>query len=513
MAEQEARRSGISPRGEGYARWYGQVVRAAGVAHESGVRGCAVLEPWGQALWENVQRELDARLKATGHRNVYLPLLIPRSVLARERSPGEGLAGACAVVTHHGLARGVGGHLIPDPAARLADPLVVRPTSETLAAAVFARWVRSYRDLPVLVNQWANVVRWERRTHLLLRSVELLWQEGHTAHETEAEAREEARRMLDLYAAFAEDVLALPVLRGRKSHRERFPGAVETYAIEALMADGRALQAGTSHFLGQGFSQASTIAFQARDGTRQIAWTTSWGVSTRLLGAVILAHGDDDGLRLPPQLAPTQVVILPILRGDDAGDRVFAHAGALAAEIAALRFGERPIAVEIDRRGARDPGRIWPWVRRGVPVRIEVGAREVLADSASLSRRDRSPRDRVPLSRGELMASLPRILDEIQRDLHARALAFREDHTRVLDDRAELDAFFAKPSPGGLALSPWCGRAACEDALHRALAVTIRCAPVGAQPGARWAGREGEPGRCIACGAPSAGRVILARAH
>jgi prolyl-tRNA synthetase len=519
LAQNEAPKTAITPtRQEDYRAWYRQIVRAADLAQSSPVRGCVVIKPWAYAIWENMRRELDAMIKATGHKNAYLPLFIPRSLLEREAEHVEGFARECAVVTHHRLSAGPAGGLVPDPEARLAEPLIVRPTSEALAGAAFAGWVKSYRDLPLLINQWSNVVRWERRTRPFLRSVEFLWQEGHTAHETADEAREEASRMLDVYSTFAEGFLAMPVVRGLKTRWDRFPGAVETYSIEAMMQDRRALQAGTSHFLGQRFSRASAIEFEARDGTRAVAWTTSWGVSTRLLGALIMVHGDDDGLVLPPRLAPAHAVILPVIRGEDSRGRVLEAIESLAKELRSLSFAGRSVEIEIDRRDARGGGRRWAWRKKGAPIVLEIGPREASAGTVTVARRDRPASERAILPRAELVASLPAILGAMQAGLLQRARAYRDDHTRVLDGRAELDAFFApgdRGGPairGGFALSPWCGDHACDKALQRALAVAIRCTPL---PGnhAPWEDRAREPGRCVVCGSASAGRVILARAY
>jgi len=344
----------ITPtREQDYAEWYQQVIKAADLAEVSPVRGCMVIKPWGYALWENMQRGLDGMFKATGHRNAYFPLFIPKSFLEKEAEHVQGFAKECAVVTHHRLIQDPKGGLIVDPEARLEEPLIVRPTSETIIGDSFAKWVQSYRDLPLLINQWCNIVRWELRTRMFLRTTEFLWQEGHTAHETAEEANAETSRMLEVYKEFSESFLAMPVLRGRKTASERFPGAVETYSIEAMMQDRKALQAGTSHFLGQNFARASGIKFQSRSGGEEHAWTTSWGVSTRLIGGVIMSHGDDDGLVLPPRIAPAQVVILPILRADDTRRQVLDYVEGIAAELRGLVFHGVPLGVEIDQRDVR----------------------------------------------------------------------------------------------------------------------------------------------------------------
>src|SRR5436309_2831381 len=344
MADQKPSSTAISPtRNEDYAEWYQQVVRAAELAENSPVRGCMVIKPWGYSLWENIQRNMDAMFKATGHKNAYFPLFIPKSFLEKEAEHVEGFAKECAVVTHYRLKQDEKGALVVDPEARLEEPLIVRPTSETIIGEMFAKWIQSYRDLPLLINQWCNIVRWELRTRLFLRTAEFLWQEGHTAHESEEEAREETARMLGVYKEFVESFLAMPVLRGRKTDSERFPGAVETFSIEAMMQDRKALQAGTSHFLGQNFAKASGIKFQSRSGVEEHAWTTSWGSSTRMIGGLVMTHSDDNGLVLPPRVAPTHVVILPILRADDPQPKVLDFVDRIAAELSTLSYDRRPL--------------------------------------------------------------------------------------------------------------------------------------------------------------------------
>jgi prolyl-tRNA synthetase len=493
-------------------------VRAADLAESSPVRGCMVIKPWGYAIWENIQRELDAMFKATGHKNAYFPLFIPKSFLEKEAEHVEGFAKECAVVTHHRLVAAPSGGLIPDPQARLEEPLIVRPTSETIIGAAFASWIQSYRDLPLLINQWANVVRWELRTRLFLRTTEFLWQEGHTAHATEAEAREETLRMLGVYATFARAFMAMPVLEGPKTPSERFPGAVDTYAIEALMQDRKALQAGTSHFLGQNFSRASGIKFQTRDEKEEHAWTTSWGVSTRLVGGLIMTHGDDDGIVLPPRLAPAHVVILPVYRGDDTRAKVDEAIDALAKELRAQRFGDRPVEVEVDRRDMRGGDKQWEWVKKGVPLRVEIGPRDVDAGVVTMARRDRPVKEKAAIPRAQLVAEIAATLGEIQAALYDRARVYRDEATRPIDDRREFDAFFTpkggeKEIHGGFALSPWCGAGACELAIKEALKVTIRCIPTAGHDGAAWAERLGDKGACIHCGQPSERRVVFAKAY
>ncbi|MGK4004761.1 proline--tRNA ligase [Sorangium sp. So ce1036] len=518
MAKNEAPKTAITPtRNEDYPEWYQQVVRAADLAETSPVRGCMVIKPWGYAIWENIQRELDGMFKATGHKNAYFPLFIPKSFLEKEAEHVEGFAKECAVVTHHRLVAGPGGGLIPDPQARLEEPLIVRPTSETIIGAAFASWVQSYRDLPLLINQWANVVRWELRTRLFLRTAEFLWQEGHTAHATADEAREETLRMLGVYSTFARDFLAMPVLEGPKTASERFPGAIDTYAIEAMMQDRKALQAGTSHFLGQNFAKASGIKFQTKEETEEYAWTTSWGVSTRLVGGLIMTHGDDDGLVLPPRLAPAHVVILPVYRGEDTRAKVDEYIDGLAKELRAQRFGERRIEVEIDRRDIRGGDKQWEWVKKGIPLRIEIGPRDVDSGVAMVARRDRPPKDKSSMARGELVGRITEILGDIQAALYARALAMRDANTHVINDRADFDAFFAskgdKEAQGGFALAHWSGDPEIEAEVKNAYKVTIRCIPTGGFDGAPWADAVAGEGRCIFTGKPSPQRVVFAKSY
>ncbi len=521
MAKNEASaqvRTAITPtRREDYAEWYQQVVRAGDLAESSPVRGCMVIKPWGYAIWENIQRELDRMFKATGHKNAYFPLFIPKSFLEKEAEHVEGFAKECAVVTHHRLIAGPGGGLVPDPEAELEEPLIVRPTSETIIGASFASWVQSYRDLPLLINQWANVVRWELRTRLFLRTTEFLWQEGHTAHASSEEAEEETLKMLGVYGTFAEDFMAMPVLRGKKTDSERFPGAVDTYCIEAMMQDRKALQAGTSHFLGQNFARASGIVFQTKDEKREHAWTTSWGVSTRLVGGIIMTHSDDDGLVLPPRLAPAHAVILPVYRGDDTRAKVDGYIDALVRELRAQRLGDRALEVEVDRRDVRGGDKMWEWVKKGVPLRIEIGPRDVDASVAMVARRDRGPKDKASMGRAELVAGVVGILEDMQKGMLAKARAARHDATRAIDARADFDAFFTPANEreihGGFALSHWCGDPTCEAAVKDALKVTIRCIPSGGFEGAPWEARLREVGACVVCGRPGKGRVVFAKSY
>ena len=520
MAKPDSPKTAITPtRQEDYAEWYQQVVRAADLAENSPVRGCMVIKPWGYAIWENIQRELDAMFKATGHKNAYFPLFIPKSFLEKEAEHVEGFAKECAVVTHHRLIAGPEGGLIPDPAAELDEPLVIRPTSETIIGAAFASWVQSYRDLPLLINQWANVVRWELRTRLFLRTTEFLWQEGHTVHATEVEARAETATMLGVYARFAEEFLAMPVLRGAKTDSERFPGAVDTYAIEAMMQDQKALQAGTSHFLGQNFSRASGIKFHTKEETEELAWTTSWGVSTRLIGGLIMTHADDDGLVLPPRIAPAHAVILPVFRGDDTRPKVMEYIDSLVAELRAQKFGGRSVEIEVDARDIRGGEKQWEWVKKGVPLRLEIGPRDVDGGVVMVGRRDQGAKEKVTLPRGELVAGIAGLLEDIQKSLFRRAKAFRDEHTAIKDERAAFDAFFTpknadKPEiHGGFALSHWCGRPQCEETIKDSLKVTIRCVPDGGYEGSKWESALTGTGKCVVCGEPSPRRVVFSKSY
>jgi prolyl-tRNA synthetase len=508
-----AAKTAITPtRAENYAEWYQQVVRAGDLAENSPVRGCMVIKPWGYALWENVQRVLDGMFKATGHRNAYFPLFIPLSFLEKEAAHVDGFAKECAVVTHHRLKAGPDGKLIPD--GELEEPLIVRPTSETIIGATFAKWVQSYRDLPLLINQWANVVRWEMRTRLFLRTAEFLWQEGHTAHATKEEAVDETMKMLRVYADFAENWMAMPVIQGRKTDAERFPGAVDTYCIEAMMQDRKALQAGTSHFLGQNFAKASEIQFLDADGQQKFAWTTSWGVSTRLIGAMIMTHSDDDGIVVPPRLAPTHVVILPVLHKPETAQQVLDHCQKLAADLRAQQFAGRGIEVEVDARDLRGGDKMWQWVKKGVPIRIEVGPRDIEQGAVFMARRDRSPKDKQAVPRDEFVRTAAALLQEIQDGMFARAKAHREEHTRRIDSQAEFEAFFTPKRTGddnqppeihgGFALAHFCGDAAVEAEVKDRLGVTIRCVPLDA---------AGEQGTCVITGRPSACRVVWGKSY
>jgi prolyl-tRNA synthetase len=479
-----AQESPITPRGKDFAEWYGDVVAAGELADYAPVKGCMVIRPVGYAIWENLQRELDDRIKATGHENAYFPLFIPKSFFEKEAEHVEGFAPEVAAVTHGG-------------GKELEEPLYVRPTSEAVICTMYGKWVKSWRDLPVLINQWANVVRWEMRTRLFLRTAEFLWQEGHTAHETREEAEAEVLRMLDVYAELAESVLAVPVVKGRKTAAERFAGAKETYCIEAMMQNGWALQAGTSHDLGQTFSKAYGIQFQGRDGTNQLAWSTSWGVSTRLVGAVVMVHGDDAGVVVPPRLAGVQAVILPIPgKTDEDAKAVREGAAAMLADLRAAGVRAR-----LDDRDNLRPGaKHYEWERRGTPVRIEFGPRDAKAGTCVIVRRDVAGKSPAPVAGlGKAVAAL---LGTIQGEMLARARTWRDERTFSLDDygafRTEIEAH-----PGFYRMR-WCGSAECETKVKDETKATIRCIPLDG---------AADAGACVVCGKPSERRVIWARAY
>src|SRR6266403_325045 len=437
MSNPAAQKTAISPRREeDFPEWYQQVIRAAELAEPSDVRGCMVIRPWGYGIWENMQRQLDAMFRATGHRNAYFPLFIPLSYFAKEAEHVQGFAKECAVVTHSRLEVDADGKL--KPASALTEPLVVRPTSETIIGASYAKWVQSYRDLPILINQWANVVRWEMRPRLFLRTTEFLWQEGHTVHETEAEARAETMRMLNVYETFVREHLAVPVLTGAKSESERFPGAVQTLTLEAMAQDRKAIQAGTSHFLGQNFARASGIQFQNREGQQEFGWTTSWGVSTRLVGTVVMAHSDDDGLVLPPRIAPTQIIILPVTPKEETRAKVLETCDKLAKELRRVRYADLPVEVEVDRRELGGGVKNWEWIKKGVPLRVEIGPRDLEKNSVEVSWRDQGIKAKESVPMEELVRRAPEILMSIQNNLYERATKFRDEHTLVIDSKKEF---------------------------------------------------------------------------
>lgn len=432
-------KTAISPkRSENYPNWYQEVIIASDLAENSSVRGCMVIKPWGYAIWENIQKYLDIRFKELGHVNAYFPLLIPLSYLEKEAEHVEGFAKECAVVTHHRLVVTDNKKLVPD--GELEEPFVIRPTSETIIGESFSRWVKSYRDLPLLINQWANVMRWEMRTRIFLRTSEFLWQEGHTVHSTREEAETETKLMLDVYEEFAKEILAIPVFKGEKPCFERFPGAVNTYAIEAMMQDGKALQAGTSHFLGQNFAKSSNIQFTSKEGNLEYAWTTSWGVSTRLLGALVMVHSDDNGLILPPRIAPNHVVILPIYKDADKIE-VLNYCHAIKKELSMLRFFENRVQVNIDDRDLRGGEKNWHWIKKGVPIRIEVGIRDIVKNGLTYSSRD-NIENKIFITIDDFQQSVVSILESMQNNILARATSYVDKKYKLIDNINEFNIFF-----------------------------------------------------------------------
>ncbi len=508
MAAKEEKNA-ISPkRSEDFSEWYQQVVRAADLAENSPVRGCMVIKPWGFTLWENMQRVLDRKFKDTGHRNAYFPLLIPKSYLEKEAEHVKGFATECAVVTHTRLEMGEDGKFVP--ASPLEEPLVVRPTSETIIGEMYSRWVQSYRDLPILINQWANVMRWEMRTRLFLRTSEFLWQEGHTVHATSGEAMDETRRMLEVYADFCEQYMAVPVIQGEKSDSEKFAGAETTISIEAMMQDRKALQSGSSHYFGQKFAKASNITFLDENGDQVHGWTTSWGVSTRLVGGLVMVHSDDDGLIIPPRLSPTHIVILPIIRDDKSRDDVLNYCDKLSHELKGITWDGRPLEVELDHRDIRGGDKMWQWIKKGIPLRVEVGPRDIAEDNVFVGRRDKGLRERFSLKRNEFIKEVGAMLDEIQKNLFERAKKILNDHTVNIDSKEAFYELFTpenKDKPeihGGFAMAHWCGDAAIEEQVQNDLNVTIRCIPFN---------RDEEKGKCVISGKPSEGRVVWGKGY
>ncbi len=501
MTKQKLRTAITPTREENYPEWYQAVVKAADLAEHSAVRGCLVIKSWGYAIWENIQRILDGQFKATGHQNAYFPLFIPLSYLEKEAQHVEGFAKECAIVTHHRLEKGTDGKLVP--AGELEEPLIVRPTSEMIIGHTFAKWVESYRDLPLLINQWANVVRWEMRTRMFLRTAEFLWQEGHTVHASKEEAMVETRRMLDLYAAFCREYLALPVIRGEKTDSERFPGAVNTYTIEAMTQDRKALQSGTSHFLGQNFSKSCEIVFRNVEGNQEYGWTTSWGLTTRLIGALIMAHSDDDGLVLPPKIASAHIVLIPIIHNEESRSQILQYCDALAQRLQKVHYDHQPLRVIVDRRDMRGGEKTWHWIKKGIPLRIEVGMREMQAGQLNVYRRDKAHREATPFVEEEVC----NLLDQMQVHLLEKATQFRDMHTVVIDNKEEFYRFFTSKGDeihGGFALCHWNEDPAVEAKVKEDLNVTIRCIPLDVQA---------QPGKCIFTGQPSRQRVIFAKAY
>ncbi|QIK53245.1 proline--tRNA ligase [Dysgonomonas sp. HDW5B] len=486
----------LTPRSQDYSQWYLDLVLKADLAENSAVRGCMVIKPYGYAIWEKIQRQLDDMFKETGHENAYFPLFIPKSFLSKEADHVEGFAKECAVVTHYRLKNDPEGKgVIVDPEAKLEEELIIRPTSETIIWNTYRNWIQSYRDLPILINQWANVVRWEMRTRLFLRTAEFLWQEGHTAHATKAEAEEESKKMLEVYAEFAEKYMAMPVVRGVKSASERFAGAIDTYTIEALMQDGKALQSGTSHFLGQNFAKAFDVKFTDKEGKQDYVWATSWGVSTRLIGALIMAHSDDNGLVLPPKLAPYQVVIVPIYRSEEQLAQINEKVKGI---ISALK--NLGISVKYDNADNKKPGwKFSEYELKGVPVRLAMGGRDLENNTIEVARRDTLTKETV--SCDNLDVYIKNLLNDIQENIYKKAFDFRAASTINVDS---YDEFKVKIEEGGFIMAHWDGTPETEEKIKNETKATIRCIPL-----------EGDktPGKCMVTGNPSAQRVVFARAY
>ena len=490
---------GLPKRSDDYSLWYNELVKRADLAENSEVRGSMVIKPYGYSIWEKMQAQLDKMFKETGHENAYFPLFIPKSYLSKEASHVEGFAKECAVVTHYRLKSSEDGKgVVVDPEAKLEEELIVRPTSETLIWNSYKNWIQSYRDLPLLINQWANVVRWEMRTRLFLRTSEFLWQEGHTAHATKQEAQEETTRMLDVYAEFAEEYMALPVIKGVKTPSERFAGAVDTYCIEAMMQDGKALQAGTSHFLGQNFAKAFDVKFATKEGGLEYVWGTSWGVSTRLMGALIMAHSDDNGLVLPPKLAPIQVIIVPIFKNDSELEAITAKAEEIIQKLRPLG-----ILVKFDKRDVYKPG--WKFAEyelKGVPVRIAIGPRDLAKNTVEVARRDKLTKEFWDLNVLAIDEKIPELLEDIQKNIYKKAFDFRAGITTAVDTWEEFEDVVDKK--GGFVSAHWDGTPETEEKIKELTKATIRCIPLD---------QKTEKGNCILTGNPSRGRVLFAKSY
>lgn len=485
----------FTKRSDNYSQWYNELVAKAELAEQSAVRGCMVIKPYGYAIWEKMQRQLDDMFKETGHQNAYFPLLIPKSFLSREAEHVEGFAKECAVVTHYRLKTDTEGGVVVDPAAKLEEELIIRPTSETIIWNTYKNWIHSYRDLPILVNQWANVMRWEMRTRMFLRTAEFLWQEGHTAHATREEAEAEARKMLEVYATFAEEYMAVPVIKGVKSATERFAGALDTYTIEAMMQDGKALQSGTSHFLGQNFAKAFDVTFMNKENKPEYVWATSWGVSTRLMGALIMTHSDDNGLVLPPKLAPIQVVIVPIYKNEEG---LKAISGKVEPLVKELR--DKGVSVKYDNADNKRPGfKFADYEVKGVPVRLAIGERDLQNGTVELMRRDTLEKETLPLE--GIADHIVKELEDIQKALYQRALEFRKARTIEVDSYEE---FKEKIKDGVFILAHWDGTPETEAKIKEETKATIRCVPFDGDP---------TPGKCMVTGKPSARRVLFACAY
>ena len=498
-------RCAVSPkRSENFPEWYQQVIKLADMAENSPVRGCMVIKPWGYAIWELIQKELDEKFKESGHKNAYFPMFIPLRCFENEAKHVEGFAKECAVVTHTRLQADSNGKLVP--ASELEEPLIVRPTSETIIGEMFSKWAKSYRDLPIKINQWANIVRWEMRTRMFLRTTEFLWQEGHTVHSTPEEAVEEARFMLKCYTDFAESFLAMHIIPGMKTESEKFPGAEDTYTIEAMMQDGKALQAGTSHFLGQNFAKSSKIKFINKNGQEEYGWTTSWGVSTRLIGGLIMTHSDDNGLVLPPNVAPVQIVICPIYNEDNRS-KVLECCHRLLDELKSRMFDKHPTRIEVDDRDIRGGEKAWEWIKKGVPIRVEIGMREVTSKNVCIYRSDESPKTCKSLGFSEFVNTANDILLDIKNSLFGRAKKFRDDNSKHISSRDEFFDYF-KSEHAGFAHAHWCGDPKIEEQIKSELGVSIRCIPISDAQAS-----NSVQGTCIFTGNPSPQEAIFARSY
>ena len=495
------KKTAISPtRQENYSEWYQEVIKAADLAEHAPVRGCMVIKPYGYALWEQIQQDLDKRFKETGHENAYFPLFIPKSFLEKEAEHVEGFAKECAVVTHHRLEPGPDGTLIP--AGELEEPLIVRPTSETIIGAMFAKWCESYRDLPILINQWANVVRWELRTRLFLRTTEFLWQEGHTAHASQEEAMKETEQMLHVYESFVQDMLAIPVITGEKTVGERFAGAEHTYTIEAMMQDGKALQTGTSHFLGQNFAKAQNIMFVDQNEQKQYAYTTSWGVSTRLIGGLIMTHSDDNGLVIPPKIAPIHIVIIPIIKSQEDADRIYAYCQNCADTLRHTMYHEQPLRVHIDKKEDSAGNKSWKYIKKGVPIRIEIGPRDIEQGTIMVGRRDKESQEKQAMTLDDLTNTVTTTLDDMQQTIFSRALAYQKAQTTHVSSKEAFVEYFQDESNAGFVL---CYAADTQEyeALLKELKVSPRCIPL----------HQTETGSCIFTKQSGCNMILFARSY
>jgi len=497
----------ISPtREEDYSSWYQQVIKASDLAEHSPVRGCMVIKPWGYGLWENIQSVLNKKIKDTGHKNAYFPLFVPLSFLEKEASHVEGFAKECAIVTHHRLEK-KDGKLVPAKDSKLEEPLIVRPTSETIIGEMFSRWIESYRDLPLLINQWANIVRWEMRTRLFLRTAEFLWQEGHTAHSTKDEAREEVFKMLKVYKDFLQNYLSIPTIAGKKSEMEKFPGADDTYCLEAMMQDRKALQACTSHDLGQNFSKASNIKFTDEKGNIQFAFTTSWGITTRVIGALIMVHSDDDGLIIPPKIAPSHIVIIPVIHSDETKDKVFETCNKLKSKLENIKYHQTNLNVEIDARDIRGGEKKWSWIKKGVPLIIEIGPKDIEKNSVFVMRRDTQEKNSIKMD--DFFLRVGDILDDMQNQMFEKAKTFQQKHTKEINNKEEFYKFFIpknedKPEiHAGFAKSYFCLDAKHEEKIKEDLAVSLRCILE----------EEHELNNCVFCDKKTTTKAIFAKAY